>query len=325
MVLDAGHPHHSASETSVAPPAAQFYRTLPLVIRAVDRTIEITRNLVRIRRAPSDGTGAVEVLEEPVAAYRGVLRRNELLILPLGLRRLEHIVELAHTDARKTVRAYDSHLAGGTLRIQEDLAWALHLPALDETADGVVERPLEAAGRSLRTSAVLGRIVPRFDPDGPVPRGLAWRAEHGALTVYLDGRPRPEAAAALGSATLLTVLIALPVLAGLAAVAPGTASLLAMPLIAAAAWCLRRNELQQRLTVTPTAVSYVKNSPSGQPERMAIALDEVRTVRRIRQRGSTNETLVIESDSESIAVDPLRPDRARWLETFVVAAVAMAP
>jgi hypothetical protein len=325
MRTDSGSRYCSGSETASAPPAACLYRKLPLVIPAVDRTVEITRNLVRFRPVAGVEGANGDVVEVPVSAYRGVLRRNEMLSLPLGLRKLEHVVELLHADSAKTVRAYDSPSPGGTLRVQEDLARALHLPVLDETVDGVVSRPCEEAGSSLRTRAVLGEVGWDFDAAGPVPPGLAWRTDDGALTVYLDGRPEPEAAAVREPVILLAVLAALPFLAALAAVAPGLAGVLAVPLIGGAARSLRRVEMRRRLTVTRASVEYVRDVLFGRPERTRLALDDIGTVRRIRQRCSPTEILVIESATETILLAGLRPDQARWLEGFVVAAIAMAP
>jgi|GEM_PF-2485611 len=325
MRPDVGSPYRSGSETMTAPPAACLYRKLPVVIPAVDRTVEITRNLVRFRPvAGSEGPDG-EVVEVPVSAYRGVLRRNELLSLPLGLRKLEHVVELLHADSAKTVRAYDSPCPGGTLRIQENLARALHLPVLDETADGMVSRPCEEVGSSLRTRAVLGEVDCDFDATRPVPPGLAWRAADGALTVYLDGRPGHEAMQARAPTIPLAACLGLPVLAVLATVAPGVAGVLALPLIGGAAWSLRQAERRRRLTVTRAGVEYVKDVPFGRPERTLLALDDIGTVRRIRQRGSPTEILIIDTGIETISLEGLHPDQARWLESFVVAAIAMAP
>ena len=297
---------------------------LPVTIRSGGRTIEIGRDFVRVTET---GLLGGEHWEEPLSAFTGILRRTDA-VGGGDIYSNVHLVELVHPDTKKTLQLYQADAEEGIRKLWKktdaeegihnlwkDAARALNLPALDETADGILAHEPEDLDKSIREVAADGKISVDFDADTPPPTGITWEQMEGELSVILGLR-------ANSYASIVTMIV------------------VGSPFILIAAWFLLSdafglfmlgiiafvyvvgntvyhvaNEhvalVKRRIVITPRELRYF-----GARICKAIPLEKLESVRRI------DDGLVIESDAEVISIQGLRGQQLRWLESFILATVA---
>ncbi len=294
-------------------PTGSFFSRFPVTIRRWKRgergTIEIQRDLVRVT-----GLFGEHQWEEPVSAFKGVLRRTG------GKARLE----LVHPDSGKTLWLYQADTDEGIRKVWLDAARALDLPALDETTDGIVTHAPEDLDKSIPELAAEGKVLRPVSADAPPPRGITRERVHGE--VHLTIR-----AVKLGKVALaFAIVLGLPLVWGYIASPEKVRELnrFVLPYVLGAIILILGGStfadmiVSRRIVITPREVRYFRKSPIGTFGLKAIPLNELKSVRRI---STTDPELVMESDTATISIGRLGEHQLRWLEQFILAASIDAP
>ena len=256
--------------------------------------------------------------EEPVSAFEGVLRRRDTETRGSGQHSYTvtvHLVELIHPDEKKTLRLYKADEEEGIRKLWEDAARALNLPALDETADGVVARAPEDLGKSIRELAAEGKVSVDFDADALPPKGITCEHAEGEVRATLGLRANSYAVAVGGIIIVGGIFVVFPIWSTdfhFAAVLFG--AVVAVGGLGIMCHVMRDALGKRRIVITPREVRYFSTQPT-----QAIPVDKLKNVRRI------GNDLVIESDTAMISIGWLGKQQRRWLEQFILAAVVASP
>ncbi len=311
---------------------------LPVTIRrwkiGKRQTIEIDRDFVRVtEKGLAAANWAVST-----SAFKGVLRRTDAET-PGGWARevTVHLVELAHPDPTKTLRLYKHDEEKGTRKLWVDAARALGLPALDETSDGIVARPPEDLDKSIRDLAAEGKISVNFDADTPAPKGIVWQRADSELRVTLSLGANPYGTDVLkfvGGATAIS-------LAALGGFEGGYLTFIGIGgayFAITGAWPLLLDGIAtRRIVITPSHLSYFRETPFGNFSYKGIPFNKLEAVYRISEATgswslgpivvstSHEEILAMESDTEKISIDGLGKEQLYWLERFILAAIIHPP
>ncbi len=307
------------------------FSRFPVTIRG---TIEIERDLVRVTGM---GVFGEQKWEEPVSAFRGVLRRTDLEPRAVygGTYRVRvHRVELVHPDSGKTLLLYQADTDEGIRKVWRDAARALDLPALDETTDGIVTHAPEDLDKSIPELAAEGKVLRPVNAGAPPPRGMTRERVHGEvhLTIRAVKLERNAfAVAILGFVLVMGFHIfgpeefreligsALPYVLGAIILILGGSTFADMI-------------VSRRIVITSREVRYFRKSPFGTFGLKAIPLNELKSVRRISPAAGgviaslgLDDKLVMESDTASSSIGRLGEHQLRWLEQFILAASIDAP
>ncbi len=306
------------------------FSRFPVTIRG--RTIEIQRDLVRVTEM---GVSGEQKWEEPVSAFRGVLRRTDkedrhVVTGPWSSATVwvtVHRVELVHPDSGKTLRLYLADTDEGIRKVWRDTARALDLPAVDETTDGIVTYAPEDLDKSIPELAAEGKVLRPVNADAPPPKGITRERVHGEVHLTIGAVKLERNAIEVAIAGFVLVLVfhifglmgsALPYALGAIILILGGSAFADMI-------------VSRRIVITPREVRYFRKSPFGTFGLKAIPLNELKSVRRISITwirgpvGRHDDKLVMESDTATISIGRLGEHQLRWLEQFILAASIDAP
>jgi hypothetical protein len=123
---------------------------------------------------------------EPLSAYRGVLKKQELRSTGKSSY-MVYMVQLLHEgDKKRTVTLYQSLKKGDLRRKHEHCARLFGMPALTETEDGMEERHPDDLDKTVRELVADGILQVQFDPSVPPPgKRLALRVDGDSLAVQV--------------------------------------------------------------------------------------------------------------------------------------------
>jgi hypothetical protein len=110
---------------------------------------------------------------EDIDKYKGIL--NSEVPNSKGNYNL-FILELHHSDRKKTVRLFQSTSSQGVRAIGEEFCRKLNLPALEKNGSHIVKRNVDELDKSVRDLVKEGKVRIDFDPSRPPPKGLQTQA-----------------------------------------------------------------------------------------------------------------------------------------------------
>lgn len=319
---------------------APDFSRLPVTIHswklAKRQTIKISHDFVRVTEK---GLNASK-WEEPVSAFRGILRRTDEETQGVGPQGeggkvTVHLVELDHPDRRKTIRLYKSESGEDIRKLWKDAARALHLAALDETSCGMVTCAPEDLDKSIRDLAAEGKISAYFDSIPRPPKGIVCKQAEGELKVTLRRVTKYTNVFQFSGGVFAILIVSLGWgfsgglrffvgIAGVCFVILGVGTQFLD-------WIAKR-----RIVITGRELNYFRESPFGIFSQKTISLNKLENIRRISRVSSSlsfvvtvalshAEELVIESDTTSISIGNLDEQQRFWLEKFLLSAIITAP
>ena len=323
--------------TSQLPDLSRLPITIQRDTMIRSETIRIDRNGVEVE---IKGPVRTTRWREDLSAFQGVRRRtvSERQGTGRSARHVtRHLVELVHGDEDKSLQLYAAGAEDGVRGLWEQASRTLDLPALDETASGIVARAPEDLDKSIRDLAGEGKVTAEFDTDKPPPLGIDWERDGAALHVTVGFRATTYTATAIRTAVVgLIALFALDntLVAGLKSIS-GVVFAIALALTAEGALRLLSSVyITRRITVTSKEIRCEIETPIGKFRTRSIPIDEVETVRQVSIGGrwrvagyafGSRDKLIVESDATSITIPNLAKGARDWVEGFLVAAIAGAP
>ncbi len=235
------------------------------------------------------------------------------------------IIELNHSDPTKTLPL---HISTGTeppRSAWESYANQLSLPALRQTAGGIVGRDASDRDHTLKMLADEGKIEAAYDPDEPVPPGLSIETvdAHGdeELRVMILANRYP-----LWLRALFFGFPAIFFVVGIVQPEAWPMSLFGALFICAAYLIFRRSGKNPRtITLTRDALSVTDNSLLVKEYNTTFRLDEIEDLSIQHSRTGLGLELRISSDRhEASAGNGLGHEALDWLRRYITAAIVSA-
>ena len=276
----------------------------------------------------SKGISGEKEWSEPWAGYQGVLSEEEY---HSGGKNspsytLYKLVLKHRDDEDKSVDLYSSRAREGWRGQQERHARLFGVPALVETADGMMERQPEDLDKSVRELVQEGQMEVSFDPSAPPPGQR--------LTVTVDGRFLRISVRGAQMPAALRVVFGLTAAAGVVMAAIGFGRLWGAPIIlgiigtvmfAGDALILAAARLiKPELSASPEVVQKCFLTPWGAFGRQEIPTSAIEEVTVRKQRSQNSPTIVrVVTDAATIDFGLLLGDEEkRWVRDCVVAVIS---
>lgn len=157
-----------------------------LYLLTASTTTSLSLQEVRVSRRSVFGT---KEWRSPLSAFTGVRSRREYHSGSDNSPSYTlYLVELLHSDPKKTVRLYESRGEAGHRRIWEDACRALGLPAVEGDGANLVLRAAGDLDKSVKDLAREGKLHVEFDPAKAPPPGLSLKVDGHYLELSVKTR-----------------------------------------------------------------------------------------------------------------------------------------
>ncbi|MGI9412906.1 MAG: hypothetical protein ACR2PM_04515 [Hyphomicrobiales bacterium] len=235
------------------------------------------------------------------------------------------IIELKHSEPEKTLPLQVSTKKKLPRRDWDDYARRLKLPALRQSGDDVIERAVGDLDKSLKDLTEENKVNVAWDPNQPVPDGLATEP----VTLPDGDGLRVTILAPLYPLTVQVMFYAVPsVFIGVGAIAPGAwpAALIGAAFMALAWFSLRHgNKASRYILLSRDTVTVHDGSRNKRKAERTIRLDDIAGITVQRARSGMGPELRIGSRQDETAIGQgLSRDALDWLRNYIIAAIATA-
>lgn len=258
---------------------------------------------------------------ERISAYQGVLSRSEYHSGGKNSPSYTlYIVELRHAEPAKTVRLYESRSDDGFRGIWEDYCRQLSLPAVEVDGKSIVRRDVEDLDKTLKDLVKEGKVKVDFDPSKPPPGELSLRVDAGVLeltVVKKKGSPFGYAIALL----IPGIFVYIGFFMKGAPIAFGILGLVFLVLVAAGiVWSrIARDQIR----IGRDEIRKRQLTPWGATDGEGVRSAGIETVRIGKKDDTGYESVLLESDSETMAVGGgLSMESLEWLKQCIMKVIS---
>ncbi len=256
------------------------------------------------------------------SGFKGVLHREHTVSRKNSTTTYQ-IIELLHDEPDKTLPLLVEASKAMPRDAWERYAKWLDLPALEDSADGLITRDHADLDKSVRELAAEGKIAPRLEAVGPPPKGLRVARESAGgedrLRVTLTAGRVPAWFIVLFCSVPAVVLV-VGIMQSLVMAAFG------LLFIGAAAWMFLHDRRNPREILISRARLSVTDAWQKRPaEELSFALDEIESLAIRRARSNIGKDIVIAGDRTQVQIGGgLSQEALGWLKDYLTAAVATA-
>lgn len=260
---------------------------------------------------------------QPYSSYKGVLHREHVVNRKNGSTTYQ-IVELLHDEPGKTLPLLVEASRKMPREAWERYAKWLDLPALEETAGGVITRDHGDLDKSVRELAAEGKIAPRLEAAaGPPPKGLQ------VVKDRLDGEDCLRVTLTAGRMPLWFIALFCSVPAVVLVVglmdSLGLAAFALLFIAGAVATFVYDRRATREITVTRTRLSVTDPWQKRAAEKMSFDLNEIESIAIRRARSNIGKDIVIASDRTQVQIGSgLSQEALGWLQNYLTAAITTA-
>ncbi len=272
------------------------------------------------------------VWDEPFSAYRGVLARTKRV--SRGSKHgsssyTVYLVELHHPDKDKTITLFSSTDRGSWRGRWERAARALGVPAIEESADGLVERDIQDLDKSVSELLEEGKLKIDYDSLGQKAEGVAVEVEGDELVVTRQG-PQNSPATMIFFLAFPWIFIGVAYFSGSGAdrtgawLAGGFGVLFEVILICVVLWDLLSRE---RLRIGPYDLTTCSISRWGESKGRSLSVSAVETIKVGGPEGGARNTklqpaLVMVADRGKLAFGKRLPrETLDFLRNLILAKI----